>query len=499
VNISLILQMAADAEPERIGLVCDDRRWSYGALLRAAKGAAVSIKQSGCAHVALLDESSEASAIALFGSALAGVPYVPLNYRLADADLAALLKRIEPAYVIGDVERVKRLNPDAQHKLWTRAAFVAEAEKLGENAPDIAESPDEAVAVQLFTSGTTAAPKAALLRHRNLLSYILGTVEFGSAAPEEAALVSVPPYHIAGISALMSSTYAMRRILLLPAFDPDAWLQLASKERATNAFVVPTMLGRIISRLDAGVKVDLSSLRAIAYGGGRMPVELIERALDLFPNVGFTNAYGLTETSSTIALLGPEDHRIAHQSTDPNVRARLGSVGKPLPTVQIQIRDEEGRVLPPGECGEIYVKGDQVSGEYKERKALDKDGWFPTRDAGWIDSEGYLFLAGRADDVIVRGGENISPGEIEDVLLTHPAIADAAAVAVPSIEWGEAVGIAIVPKPGASVPSDEELRALIKNRLRSSRVPERIKVLDALPYNEMGKLLRREIRALFRD
>jgi acyl-CoA synthetase (AMP-forming)/AMP-acid ligase II len=257
------------------------------------------------------------------------------------------------------------------------------------------------------------------------------------------------------------------------------------------------MLGRLIARMEAGAKADLSALRAVAYGGGRMPAELIERALELFPNTGFTNAYGLTETSSTIALLGPEDHRAAHASTDPRVRARLGSVGRPLPTVEIEIRDEEGRVLPPGERGEIYVRGEQVSGEYRERSALDAQGWFPTRDAGWIDEEGYLFLAGRADDVIVRGGENISPGEIEDVLLSHPAITDAAAVAVPSLEWGEAVGIAVVCRPGHDVPTEDELRGLIRNRLRSSRVPERILIADALPYNEMGKLLRREVRKLF--
>jgi acyl-CoA synthetase (AMP-forming)/AMP-acid ligase II len=498
-NISLILQMAADAEPERIGLVCDGRRWSYGALLCAAKGAAVSIAKSGRSHVALLDESSEASAIALFGAAITGIPYVPLNYRLADADLAALLKRIEPAYVIGDADRVKRLNPNSGHQVWSRASFVTESERLADSAPDIEESTGEAIAVQLFTSGTTAAPKAAILRHANLLGYILGTLEFGSAARDEAAIFSVPPYHIAGIAGILSSIYSLRRILLLPAFDPDEWLQLAAAESATNAFVVPTMLARIIMRMDAGVKADLSQMRAIAYGGGRMPTELIDRALDLLPNVGFTNAYGLTETSSTIALLGPDDHGTAHRSKDPVVRARLSSVGKPLPTVEIEIRDEDGRVMPTGERGEIYVRGEQVSGEYKERKAIDKDGWFATRDAGWLDSEGYLFLAGRTDDVIVRGGENMSPGEIEDVLMTHPAIADAAAVGVPSVEWGEAVGIALVAKPGHTLPSDDELRALIKHRLRSSRVPERIARLDALPYNEMGKLLRREVRALFRN
>jgi acyl-CoA synthetase (AMP-forming)/AMP-acid ligase II len=492
-NLSLILQMAAEAEPDRIGLVCDGRRWSYGGLLRAAQGAATRFSESGVGYVALLDESSEAAAIALFGAALAGIPYVPLNYRLADADLAALLKRVAPAWVIGDVGRVRRLDPEGGHQLWSRADFVAAAEQA---EPIGGDAPEAGIAVQIFTSGTTAAPKAALLRHANLLSYILGTVDFGSASEDEGALVCVPPYHIAGIAALLSSVYAMRRILLLPAFEPAAWLGLAAAERATNAFVVPTMLGRIIQAMD-GNAPDLPALKAIAYGGGKMPTELIERALVLFPQTDFTNAYGLTETSSTIALLGPDDHRAAHQASDPQARARLGSVGRPLPTVEIEIRDEDGKCLPAGERGEIYVRGEQVSGEYRERSALDAQGWFPTRDAGWLDAEGYLFLAGRADDVIVRGGENISPGEIEDVLMSHPAIGDAAAVAVPSLEWGEAVGIAVVPRPGQAAPSEEELKTLIRNRLRSSRVPERIAVLEALPYNEMGKLLRREVRKLF--
>ena len=495
-NISLFLQMAADAEPDRIGLVCGGRRWSYGALLRAARGAAHVMSQAGCQYVALLDEGSEAAAVALFGAAIAGIPYVPLNYRLADADLGALLKRIEPAYIVGDVERIARLHPDSAHITRSRAAFIADAEAVSGEASD--DEPPEGIAVQIFTSGTTAAPKAALLRHANLVAYILGTVEFGAALETDGALVSVPPYHVAGIAALLSSVYAMRKILLLPAFDPDAWLDLASAEHATSAFVVPTMLGRIIARLDAGRSADLSTLQAISYGGGPMPLELIKRALELFPHTSFTNAYGLTETSSTIALLGPEEHRAAHTSSDPAVRARLASVGKVIASIEIQIRDEDGRVLPPGERGEIFVRGEQVSGEYRERKAIDSDGWFPTRDAGYLDIEGFLFLGGRTDDVIVRGAENISPGEIEDVLISHPAIQDAAAVAIPSAEWGEAVGVAIVAKSDMDAPAAEELRALIKDRLRSSRVPERILVLKALPYNEMGKLLRREIRNLFK-
>lgn len=494
-NIILLLQMAAEADPERIGLVCDGKRWSYGELLSAVNGAADNIANSGCKYVGLLDESSEAAPIALFAAALAGVPHVPLNYRLADTDLGALLDRIAPAYMIGDVERIKRLSPDGKHQCHSREDFVAQAVSAGPGASG-EEREGEGIAAQIFTSGTTAAPKAALLRHSNLLGYILGTVEFMSASEEDAQLVCVPPYHIAGISALMSSIYAMRRIVLLPAFEADEWLRLAATERVTNAFLVPTMLQRIIVRLEEGAKADLSSLQSIAYGGGRMPPELIAKALALFPDTRFTNAYGLTETSSTIALLGPEDHREAFNSSDPKVRARLGSVGKPLPTIELEIRDEEGKALPPGERGEIYVRGEQVSGEYRERSALDSDGWFPTRDAGWLDEDGYLFLEGRADDVIVRGGENISPGEIEDVLATHPAIADAAAVGVPSVEWGEAVGIAVAIRPGHDTPGEDELKQLIKDRLRSSRVPEKVLVVDELPYNEMGKLLRTRVRQL---
>lgn len=497
-NLALLLEMAADAAGDRIALVCDGKRWSYGDLLQAAQGACELIQDSSAKFVALLDESSEASVIALFGAALAGVPYCPLNYRLADADLSALLDRVSPALVIGDAKRVDRLSADRDHMVYPRNEFilaVQEAKPVRDGEYD----PGEGIAIQLFTSGTTAAPKAAILQHSNLVSYILGTVEFAAAEEREAALVSVPPYHIAGIAAVVSSIYSQRRIVMLPSFAPDAWLKLIEAEKVSNAFVVPTMLSRIIHAMDKGVHADISSLKAIAYGGGKMPLELIRHALDLFPDTGFTNAYGLTETSSTVALLGPEEHRVAHMSDDPKVRARLASVGIPLPTIELEIRDDEGRVLPPGVSGEIYVRGEQVSGQYRERSALDAEGWFPTRDAGYLDEEGYLFLSGRADDVIVRGGENISPGEIEDVLLAHPAIADAAAVAVPSPEWGEAVGLALVLRGGFDQPDESEIRELIRSRLRSSRVPETVRFYPNLPYNEMGKLLRREIKALLAE
>ncbi|WP_334182828.1 class I adenylate-forming enzyme family protein [Novosphingobium sp.] len=495
-NIALLLEMAAEAAPDRVALVCEGKRWTYGDLLAAARGAFELIRQSDAQYVALLDESSEAAVIAVFGAALAGVPYCPLNYRLPDADLAALLGRIAPALVIGDEERITRIAGGQGHTVLAREDFALKAQETvpAEDAREY--DPGEGIAIQLFTSGTTAAPKAAILRHSNLLGYILGTVEFGSADEADAALVVVPPYHIAGISALLSSIYAQRTIVMLPAFSPEGWLELVHTERVSNAFVVPTMLSRIIEAMERMEASDVSSLRAIAYGGGKMPLEVIRKALDLFPQAGFTNAYGLTETSSTVALLGPEDHRAALASDDPAVRARLTSLGKPIPTVEIEIRGENGEVLPAGEPGEIYVRGEQVSGEYKEKSALDAEGWFPTRDAGYMDEHGYLFLSGRADDVIVRGGENMSPGEIEDVLLTHPAIADACACAIPSVEWGETVGVALILREGHAEPAEPDLKDLVRARLRSSRVPEKIVFLAELPYNEMGKLLRRKVKDL---
>jgi acyl-CoA synthetase (AMP-forming)/AMP-acid ligase II len=226
-----------------------------------------------------------------------------------------------------------------------------------------------------------------------------------------------------------------------------------------------------------------------------MPLPVIERAMRRLPQVDFTNAYGLTETSSTIALLGPEEHRAAAASADAGARRRLASVGRVLPGVEVEIRDPDGKPVAAGERGEIHVRGEQVAGEYLERGSqLGPGGWFATRDGGSLDAEGFLFVEGRIDDVIVRGGENLSPGEIEEVLLAHAAVADCAVVGVPDEQWGEAVAAVVVPRAGASV-SAQELRDWVRARLRSSRAPERIEFRDRLPYNETGKLVRRRLRA----
>ena len=492
-NITMLLDMSAEAFGDRVAISYEGEQLSFADLKSRALGAAQFVRERGAAHLALLDVNSPATAIAAFGAAHAAIPYVPLNYRLTDAELAELVDRISPALVVVGPEAEGRLPARDGIETISRAEFLAAAAERVDAESTAAEDPAE-IAVQLFTSGTTGKPKAAVLRHENLSSYIIGTVEFGAAEEVDANLVSVPPYHIAGISAILSSTYACRRMAMIGAFDAQRWVEACRRENASNAFVVPTMLARIIEVLDAEGGEGLPSLRAIAYGGGRMPQQTIERAMRLLPQVDFTNAYGLTETSSTVAVLGPDDHRLAMSSEDPKVRRRLASAGQPTGAVEIQIRDEDERVLDAEEAGFVFVRGPQVSGEYLSLGSqLDAEGWFPTRDRGYLDAEGYLFLDGRADDVLVRGGENISPGEIEDVLLAHPAVADVAVVAVPDPQWGEGVGAAVVLAPDASV-SESELQQCVRDQLRSSRVPQRILFRDALPYNEMGKLLRRVIR-----
>ena len=484
-RIPLLLDLAADTLGDRIAIDGDAGSLSYDGLRAAARGFAVRLSDCPVATVGYLGVNAPALPVALFGAAMAGLPFAPLNYRLTDDALRALAARLAPALIVADDDMAPRLAGLDGITVLPRSALMAL--QPSDRIPPDPEGAD--TAVLLFTSGTTGAPKAALLGHANLTAYVMGSVEFAGAGADEATLVSVPPYHIAGISALLSSVWAGRRIVQLPAFDPVAWVDAVVRHGVTHAMVVPTMLARI---LDARGDVPLPSLRALASGGGRMPRPLIERALQVLPQVAFANAYGLTETSSTIAVLGPEDHAAARMG-DPLARARLDSVGQPLPGVQVEIRDAHGRPCSPGEPGEVWVRGDQVSGRYDGRSVTDAGGWFPTRDRGWFDAGGYLFLDGRLDDVIVRGGENISPGEVEDALRSHPAVADAAVVGAPDDQWGERVVAFVVPRDGARV-AEGDLRDHVRRLLRSTRAPEAVHLRDSLPYSETGKLLRRVLR-----
>ncbi|WP_241385080.1 class I adenylate-forming enzyme family protein [Rhodococcus sp. CH91] len=471
-NLSMILEMAASTGERAVATV-GSRTLTAAGLDALARRAAAQFRN----HPAVLYLGSNhlAYPVALFGAALAGVPFVPLNYRLGEQQLSALKAKHPGALVLEQCDL---------------DAFVDESYTAADPEPPLEPQWDgDKVAAIIYTSGTTSDPKPAILRHRHVLAYVLNTMEFGSAAETDASLVSVPPYHIAGLTNLLSNFYTGRRIVYLPAFDPQEWLETVRRERVTHAMLVPTMLARIVTVLGDDT-ADTPTLASLAYGGSRTPRPVLEHALRAFPGTGFVNAYGLTETASSVAVLGPDDHRTAFASDDPEVRDRLGSVGRPLPGIEIEIRSEADDPVPAGETGLIFVRGEQISGEYGNRSVLDAEGWFSTRDLGRLDADGYLYVEGRSDDTIIRGGENIAPAEIEDVLLAHPGITEAAVVGVSDAEWGQRIVAVLV---GDGDP--DEIRTWVKDRLRSSKTPDNIVFRDELPKTETGKLLRRTLLA----
>jgi len=490
-NIAMIAEIAADAGGDRVVLGDPEHGVTYEQLYDRARRAARLLRESSADTVAMIGVNSELFPVALFGAALADRPFSPLNYRWSDADLAAAVRRLAPVVVLVDDEflpRFESLAGESGVQWVARSQFlaaVADAEPIEGGAQEPANP-----AVLLFTSGTSGSPKVAVLGHDNLSSYILGSVELMAAEEGDAQLSSLPPYHVGGIANLLSTLFSGRRIVQLPAFDARTWIDTVRALRVTHATVVPTMVARIVDLLaeDGG---GLPSLRHLSYGGGRMPLPVLERAMVLLPETSFVNGYGLTETSSSITVLGPDDHRLALTSDDPAVRARLGSVGRALPTVELSVRDADGEPVAPGETGELWVRGEQVSGRYTGiGSVLDENGWFPTKDIAMLDDEGYLFIGGRSDDTIIRGGENIAPAEIEDVLDQHPAVHTVAVVGLPDEEWGERIVAAVVARPGTTA---DELKAFVRERLRGSRTPDEVVFRADLPYTDTGKVQRHRL------
>ncbi len=490
-SISLLLEMAASSNSDRTAVVSPDLRLTTQQLSDLADGGAGVIAASNAKHVAYVGTGGAMLPVLIFAAARAGRAFTPINYRLSADGMQALIERLPEPLVIVD-SRYREMVGEVSPQVMTTDEFLKAAQG-SEPAAEVPAFPDpDSVAIVLFTSGTTSQPKAVELSHNNLTSYVTGTVEFESASETDAALICVPPYHIAGVGAALSNLYAGRKMVYLPNFDAAEWVRLVNAEHVTTATVVPTMLDRIVTVLEAGGD-ELPSLRNLAYGGSKVGQPLVRRALELLPDVGFVNAYGLTETSSTIAVLTPDDHRAVRSASAAHVAKRLGSVGRPVPGIELQIRDEHGRVLGPGESGELFVRGEQVSGRYTGiGSVLDENGWFPTRDIAMLDEDGYLFISGRSDDTIIRGGENISPAELEEVLIEHSHVRDVAVVGVEDPQWGQAIVAVVVPAVGID-PDPDELREHVRKSLRGSRTPDRVVFRDELPTTATGKVLRREI------
>jgi acyl-CoA synthetase (AMP-forming)/AMP-acid ligase II len=489
-GIAMLLESIASAMPERplVGPRAD--ALSAGDLLELAGGGATVLRDAGADAVGFIGTGGNAFPVSLFAAGLAGVPFTPLNYRLAPGQLAELAAGLgQRPILIVDEQYLGAVN-GVPASILTTGEWLAAA-RAAEPAP-AADIDDELPAVVLYTSGTTSKPKGAVLRHSHLVSYVLQTVEFAAADEDDAALISVPPYHIAGVGTVLTNTFAGRRMMYLPNFSAPEWLATVRDEGISQAMLVPTMLSRLVDHLGSGA-ANVPALRSVAYGGARMPRPVLEKALTCMPGVGFTNAYGLTETSSTIAVLGPDDHRDALAAADPAVRERLGSAGRLVPGVEGQIRDSSGALLAAGQPGQLWVRGSQVSGEYLgSGSVLDGEGWFHTRDQGWFDSDGYLFISGRTDDTIIRGGENIAPAEIEDVLIGHPEVKEVAVIGVPDDEWGTRIVAVVVAEPGSGLDGGT-VRDYARARLRGSRTPDEVVFRSELPHTPTGKLIRRDL------
>src|SRR6202030_2338160 len=372
--------------------------------------------------VAILDTNSHLYVACYYGAAKAGLTFLPLNYRAKDGELEYMINTADAkVLIVGDryLDLIARIQPRLKLK---KVVALGEGAKPMERLGDLiakaepdeseAEVEDEDISILMYTSGTTSLPKGVQLRFRDFAAYVTANVEMADGTDRGVALVCVPFYHIAGTTAYMTNIWTGRKVIVMPQFDAKVWLDLVAREHVTHAFVVPTMMKQIIDDA-AFATTDLSTLTNLAYGGAAMAVQVIRRAIEVFPKkVGFVNAYGQTETTSSLTVLGPDDHRI--EGTREGIalkRKRLNSIGKPLPDVEIKVRDDDGKFQGAGVVGEICIRTPRIMKGYagREDDSALPDGWRATGDLGWVDEEGYVFFAGRKDDMIIRGGENIAP------------------------------------------------------------------------------------------
>lgn len=510
-NTAEFLQISSYAVPDRTAVVSGQTRLTYTELADRVNRLATALQQRGVsrgAKVAIMAVNSNQYIELYYACARLGATFVPLNYRAKQEELTYMINTAE-ASVLAVGERYLSLLAAIRPSLTTISTTICvdaqvegmlNQDRLIESTEpeeiDVAVDDSDAT-ILMYTSGTTALPKGVVLSYLDLTTYVMNTMEPASPETTGVTLISVPIYHIAGATAIMSSIWGGRTIVLLGQFDPRAWLEAVHKENVTHAFVVPTMLKRIMEQPDFA-RYDLSSLQLIAYGAAPMPYEVVRRAVDLF-DCGLMNAYGQTESTSSITYLGPEDHQIKGLDGDELEQKlkRLRSVGRPMDDVAVVIMNDRNEILEPGREGEICVTGARVmSGYFKQEAATSEaivDGWLHTGDVGYLDEENYLFITGRKKDLIIRGGENISPGEIEATLMAHPAVDDAAVIGVPDPDWGEQVKAICVLKPGQQVGSDELIQ-YCKERLASFKAPAYVTFVDELPRNALGKVLKNDLR-----
>ncbi|MBU2550627.1 MAG: long-chain fatty acid--CoA ligase [Proteobacteria bacterium] len=511
-NIGYHLTQAGLWYPDRIALIHGQTRLTFRETLALANRMANALLGLGLKkgeRVALLSPNRHQLTIAEYGVLKAGLVVVPLNARLSTGELVHMLNNSEAAALILGREFVEAIEA-SRHEIETVRHFVAMSDtppsmldfdtlldQASPEEPDVQVEMDDLARLN-YTSGTTGKLKAAMLTHRNRLCLARKHLFVeGMDLTRDSVMCHVAPVTHASGGMILPIWWRGGRNLLLPGFELELLCRTIENEKVTHLFLVPTMINYLMAYPERE-RYDLSSIRTIVYGASPMPSQRIRQALEIFGPV-LIQGYGQTETSSGFIYLTKEDHRF---DGDPEKEKRLKSAGRPLPEVEVRVVDEDGRDVEPGQVGEIIERGDDsMLGYWKDpemTRETVRDGWIYTRDMAMVDESGYIYIVDRKSDMIISGGFNIYPSEVEQVLYQHPAVFEAAVVAVPDEEWGESVKAVVVLRPGHNV-GEEQIVQFCKDRLASFKKPRSVDFVDELPKNPYGKVLRRKIKEKYWD
>lgn len=475
----------AALSPHRPALIGPDATWTFGEWDRRADAVAGRLREAGVHpgdRVALLGWNSAAYGAAVFGASRAGAILAPLNARLTPAELRWQLDDLAPAALVFDATRA----PVACELGRGRAGLALVSLEDAVTAPAPVRSPGyvdlASVHTIVYTSGTTGRPRGAMLTWGNHLWSALASALNLGLREDDRWLACLPMFHVGGLSLSFKSVLYGMPVVVHRSFDAERVNRTLDEDGVTVTSVVATMLQRMLEA--RGERPYPSSLRCVLLGGGPAPAPLLEECARR--GVPVVQTYGLTEAASQVATMPPHD-----------APRRVGSCGRPLPGVEVRVVREDGSDATPDEPGSVLVRGPIVMAGYWNRpdatgRALE-DGWLHTGDIGFLDADGYLHILDRRDDLIISGGENVYPAEVEAALLAHPAVAEAGVVGIPDERWGQAVAAAVVVAPGANVTEDE-LKAFCRGRLAGYKVPAHVRYIDALPRTAAGKLQRHLLR-----